>query len=66
MARKRIEMVYVGDKYHNEVIALVESFRYSYCDECGLDLNMHGIVPDPLQHPYIVCLFPLEDLSEDH
>jgi len=44
------------NRYHDEVAALVEGFRYELCGECAQDLDAHAIVPDPLGHPHAVCL----------
>jgi hypothetical protein len=44
------------DQYIDDVIGLVEGFRYELCESCGMDLDAHTISPDPLGKPHAWCL----------
>lgn len=44
--------------YADEIIAIVESFEYETCEECGRDLDAHVLEPDLLGHVHVTCILP--------
>lgn len=43
------------DTYALDLAGIIEGFAYEYCEECGLDLDAHVIVPVN-GHPWVRCL----------
>lgn len=41
--------------YALDLAGIIEGFAYEYCEECGLDLDAHVIVPVN-GHPFAQCL----------
>lgn len=48
--------------YIEQVEALVESFRYEFCDFCDADLDRHTIGPDPLGNAHLYCKIEPDDI----
>lgn len=44
-----------SEQYLEDLLALVESFRYELCSECLRDVERHVFAPDPLGNPHIYC-----------
>lgn len=55
------ETLEAGDRYLDELAAMIEGARFVLCEECGKDLDQHLIGPDPLGKPHAWCLGGSED-----
>lgn len=46
-------------KYALDLMQIVDAFTYEYCEECGMDLDGHVIIP-VIGHPFLRCLRELD------
>jgi RNA polymerase-binding transcription factor DksA len=52
----------MADQYLNDLLIIVEGFRYELCEECGKDIDRHSLAPDPLGKPHAYCLDEVPDV----
>jgi len=49
-------MVTTTSAYAEALEGIIQCFEYQYCDECGLDIDAHAIIPGPLGLPFAMCM----------